>query len=58
MRIPRMIPPNQPDIDVGSAENPPSESDFATAIQMIETLPVSDDEKAEAIRRVLAGPDA
>jgi hypothetical protein len=43
--------------DLESAPNPPAESDFAAAIQMIASLPLSDAEKAEAVRRLLAGRD-
>jgi len=49
--------PSQPENDVDSAENPPSEIDFTTAILMFASLPLSDDEKVEAIRQ-LAGRDA
>lgn len=41
-----------------STSNSPAESEFAAAMQMIASLPLSDDEKAEAIRRLLAGRDA
>ncbi len=34
-------------------ENKPGETDFAAALKMIAGLPLSDEERAEAVRRLL-----
>ena len=44
--------------DAETAPDPPAKSDFAAAMQLIASLPLSDAEKAEAIRRLLAARDA
>jgi hypothetical protein len=44
--------------DAETAPDPPVESDFTAGMQMIASLPLSDAEKAEAIRRLLADRDA
>ena len=33
----------------------PVETDFAAALKMLAALPLSDDERAEAVRRLLCG---
>ena len=39
----------------GAAAAAPAADDFAAALAMIATLPLSDEEKAEAVRRLLRG---
>ena len=48
------VSPRLPNNDVKSTDDTPVESDFIAAIQMIAGLPLSDAEKAEAVRRLLA----
>ena len=48
---------------VGGVETPagtpaPIETDFAAALKMLALLPLSDEERAEAVRRLLRGCDA
>jgi hypothetical protein len=45
---------NSTDSDVEPAIDLPAEDDLTAALLMIERLPLSDDEKAEAVRRLLA----
>jgi hypothetical protein len=45
--------PSEPKTDVETAGNGRSESGFAAAVLMIERLPLSDAEKAEAVQRLL-----
>jgi len=50
--------PKRPKNGAETAPDSLPENDFAAAMQMIAGLPLSDEEKAEAIRRLLAGRDA
>ena len=49
---------------MGGVETPaevkpaPVETDFAAALKMLALLPLSDEERAEAVRRLLGGADA
>ena len=50
---------------MGAVETPaevrspkPVETDFAAALKMLALLPLSDEERAEAVRRLLRGGDA
>ena len=49
---------------MGAVETPaevkpaPVETDFAAALKMLAMLPLSDEERAEAVRRLLGGKDA
>ena len=48
--------PLHSETDVETGSDQPVQPDVLAALAMIERLPLSDDEKAEAVRRLLARP--
>ena len=53
-KVSATVSPNERNTDVEMVESSFAGSDFAAALLMIERLPLSDERKAEAIRRLLA----
>ena len=60
--VPMLVPANRKSEEIGDSNTvacipkaKPDETDFAAALLMLAKLPLSDDDRAEAIRRLLCG---